>query len=393
MSSDSVHSAIENFDGVNTEKANMFIADYERLTRETDRFRPEEINPILLGLFGEVGGVMAAAKKLRREGAAFVGYRRAVEEEFGDALWYFAALCRRAGVPLHEVLAAALSQGYLCSMSAANNPPGAVSRVSSPQPSGTFDEVLLSLGGNAANLLVLGKQAPDALARLTAFADAFLRALSAAGISFAEVASANVRKVRGRFLAPVLSDLPEFDGTFTEEESLPREFEIVIRQRSGGRSVLEMNGVVIGDPLTDNIADRDGYRFHDVFHFAHAAVMHWSPTFRALIKRKRKSDPVVDETQDSGRAIVVEEGLSAFVFSHAKTLAFFEGQSSLSFDLLKTVRQFVDGYEVDACPMKLWEDAILQGYDVFRRVKRHEGGIVRGDRNRRKLEFRPLGAV
>jgi hypothetical protein len=51
----------------------MFIADYERLTQETDRFRPEEVNPILLGLFGEVGGVMAAAKKHRREGTAFVG--------------------------------------------------------------------------------------------------------------------------------------------------------------------------------------------------------------------------------------------------------------------------------------------------------------------------------
>ena len=372
----------------------MLIADYERLTRETDHFRLEEVNPILLGLFGEVGGVMAAAKKLRREGTAFVGYRRAVEEEFGDTLWYFAALCRRAGVPLHEVLAAASSPGdNLSSMAAAGDPPSAVSGVAFPQPLGTFDEILLALGHKTSDLLVLTKQAPDGMTRLTAFADAYLRALNAAGISFAEVASANVRKVRGRFLVPVLQDLPEFDGSFAEEERLPREFEIVIRQRAGGRSVLEMNGVVIGDPLTDNIADRDGYRFHDVFHFAYAAVMHWSPTFRALIKRKRKSDPVVDETQDSGRAIVIEEGLSAFVFSHAKTLAFFEGQSSLSFDLLKAVRQFVDGYEVDVCPMKLWEDAILQGYDVFRRVKKSEGGVVRGDRNRRKLEFRPLGAA
>lgn len=85
----------------------MLIADYEKLTGETDRFRQDDINPILLGLFGEVGGVMAAAKKLRREGSAFVGYRRAVEEEFGDALWYFSAICRRVGAPLHEVLAAA----------------------------------------------------------------------------------------------------------------------------------------------------------------------------------------------------------------------------------------------------------------------------------------------
>jgi hypothetical protein len=270
-------------------------------------------------------------------------------------------------------------------------PAGAVSHVASAPASEALDEVLLRLGGATSGLLGLAKAPADPAPRMTAFADAYLRSLAAAGTSFSVVASANVRKVRGRFLPPVIPDLPDFDAGFAEEERLPTQFEISIRERAGGRSVLEMNGVVIGDPLTDNIADRDGYRFHDVFHFAHAAVLHWSPTFRALLKRKRKSDPETDETQDSGRAIVVEEGLSAFVFSHAKTLAFFEGQTSLSFDLLKTVRQFVDGYEVDACPLKLWEDAILQGYEVFRRVRNEQGGIVRGDRSTRRLDFRPLG--
>ena len=65
---------------------------------------------------------------------------------------------------------------------------------------------------------------------------------------------------------------------------------------------MRWNGVFIGDPLTDNMLDPDGYRFHDVFHFAHAAILHWSPTFRALIKHKRKDDPKVDEAQDGGRA-------------------------------------------------------------------------------------------
>jgi hypothetical protein len=337
---------------------------------------------------------MAAAKKHRREGKAFAGYRRAVEEEFGDALWYYAALCCRLGVQAHEPLTSAASvSGYITAVAAASAPAGAVAQIAAPPPSGAFDDVLLGLGTAAAGLLRLAPGDADAKARLTDFADALLRSMSAAGISLADVASANVRKVRGRFLPPVAAELPDFDRRFGEDERLPAEFEIEIRQRAGGKSVLSMNGVVIGDPLTDNIADRDGYRFHDVFHFAHAAVLHWSPTFRALLKRKRKSDPAVDEAQDSGRAIVVEEGLSAFVFSHAKTLDLFEGQSSVSFDLLKTVRQFVDGYEVEACPLKLWEDAILQGYDVFRHVRKHEGGIVRGDRSRRKLEFRPLGAV
>lgn len=372
----------------------MFIDDYVQLVQETDRFGAEEISPILLGLFGEVGGLMAAAKKHRREGTAFAGYRRAVEDEFGDALWYYAALCRRLAVPAHEPIAVAASRaGYVTAVAAANAPAGAVAQIAAPSPSGTFDDVLLKLGGTVADLLAIKPKDPDAVTRLANFADAFLRSMNAAGISLADVASANIRKVRGRFLPVVISELPDFDGRFGEDEQLPRKFEIEIRQRAGGKSVLSMNGVVIGDPLTDNIADRDGYRFHDVFHFAHAAVLHWSPTFRALLKRKRKSDPLVDETQDSGRAIVVEEGLSAFVFSHAKTLNLFEGQSSVSFDLLKTIRQFVDGYEVEACPMKLWEDAILQGYDVFRHVRKNEGGVVCGDRARRKLEFRPLGAV
>lgn len=368
----------------------MVISDYARLVEDTDRFGADEIAPILLGLFGEVGGVMAAAKKHRREGRAFVGYRRAVEEELGDALWYYAALCRRLDIPPDEPFANAVGKpGYTSAIAAATSPPGAVAKVSAPATSGNFDDTLLSLGAATSRLLAITKAAPALLASLTEFADAFLRSMSAAEISLADVAAANTRKVRGRFLAPVMSELLEFDSGFAEDERLPRDFEIEIRQRPDGKSVLRMNGVVIGDPLTDNIADSDSYRFHDVFHFANAAVMHWSPTFRALLKRKRKSAPEVDEAQDSGRAIVVEEGLSAFVFSHAKMLNFFEGQTSVSFDLLKTVRQFVDGYEVEACPLKLWEDAILQGYEVFRLVRVHQGGVVRGDRSQRRVGFRP----
>ena len=144
----------------------------------------------------------------------------------------------------------------------------------------------------------------------------------------------------------------------------------------------------IGEPLTDNILDPDGYRFHDVFHFAHAAILHWSPVFRALIKQKRKSDPEIDEAQDGGRAIVVEEGLTAWIFSRAKHLNFFDGQDPISFDLLKTVQQFVQGYEVDACPLSLWERAILDGYKVFRKVRENNGGIVVGNRAARTIEYK-----
>jgi hypothetical protein len=50
----------------------------------------------------------------------------------------------------------------------------------------------------------------------------------------------------------------------------------------------------------------------------------------------------------------------------------------------------VTGYEVEACPLSLWEVAILRGYDVFRQLKANRGGIVIGDRSKRSIEFRPL---
>jgi MazG-like nucleotide pyrophosphohydrolase family protein len=158
-------------------------------------------------------------------------------------------------------------------------------------------------------------------------------------------------------------------------------------------SYLQWNGVFIGDPLTDNIADPDGYRFHDVFHFAYSAILHWSPLMRALIKHKRKSKPDYDEAQDSGRAIVVEEGLTAWIFTRAKELNFFEGQDRVSLGMLKTIGEFVTGYEVSQCPLKLWERAILGGYGVFRQIRAAEGGWVIGDRALRTIRYAPLESM
>ena len=181
--------------------------------------------------------------------------------------------------------------------------------------------------------------------------------------------------------------LPDFDIRFPENERLPTDFEVVFRQLNDGRCCIEKDGVVLGDPLSDSIRDPDGYRFHDVFHLTNAAILHWSPTFRALIRHKRKSDSVCDETQDGGRAIVIEEGLTAWVFSCAKSLRYFEGQSNLPFDLLKTVRKFVEGFEVEKCPFSLWERAILDGYRVFRQVRDNCGGVVVGNRITRTIEY------
>lgn len=256
------------------------------------------------------------------------------------------------------------------------------------KPISHLDSVLLKLGEATAALLTVKANPSDPRNVLLSFVKCYLVGLQAAGITLRQVVEYNIGKTRGRFLMPDPNTLPTFDEEFEAEEQIPEYFEMRVVQRKSGNIAIQWNGVFIGEPLTDNIRDEDGYRFHDVFHFAHASILHWSPTFRSLIKHKRKSNPKLDEAQDGGRAIVVEEGLTAWIFSRAKQFGFFAGHSGISFDLLKTVQQFVSGYEVEACPLKLWEDAILQGYEVFRKVQDHNGGTVIGDRKARRVSYR-----
>ena len=345
---------------------------YFREIKRTDRLPDDKLHPVLMGLFGEVGGILATLKKQVREGESYPEYDEAVEEEFGDALWYFAALCRRLSIPMESVVAAVPT-------SRAKRDRGLVSP-------------LLGLGTATAGLLRINAGETRARGLLREFWGRYIAALEAADIDVQKVATRNLSKASGRFLEPDFSRLPTFDAAFPPDERLPGRFEITIRQRPSGQTCMQWNGVFIGAPLTDNIAEGDDYRYHDVFHLAHAAILRWSPTFRSLIQHKRKTRPKVDEAQDGGRAIVVEEGLAAWIFSRAKQLEFFEGKTKLSFDLLKTVEQFVQGYEVEQCPLNLWEEAILRGYEVFRQVRANCGGVIVGDRGARTIRYRPLAS-
>lgn len=359
-----------------------FLRQYELSIEKTDRFSKDEITPILMGLYGEVGSIMATSKKYYREKKAYVGHQAAVEEEFGDAFWYFAALCRRLDLKIETVFEMQCDTAKLLNSIS--------EKINSPA-SKELDIALINLGFSASQLLN-GKNDIEFLRKEASnFSQLYLIALELTGLDLFKIIEQNLSKAIGRFSTPKLVDLEDFDASYPEDEQLPRYFEIQIFQKKSGLSYLRWNNVFIGDPLSDNINKPDGYRFHDVFHMANAAILHWSPTFRALIKHKRKSNPATDREQDGGRAIVVEEGLTAWLFSYAQELDNFDGHDGVSFDVLKTIQKFVQGYEVERCPLKLWENAILQGYEVFRKLKENNGGIVVGDRANRKISYRPIG--
>lgn len=208
-------------------------------------------------------------------------------------------------------------------------------------------------------------------------------------LKLGDIAQANLQKTRDRWAgrsAPALA----LDAAFPEHEQLPRRFEIELSEVDvDGRKKMRahFDGLQVGDDLTDNADDPDGYRFHDVFHLGYIAVLGWSPVIRKLMKRKRKSDPQVDEVQDGGRAQVIEEGVAALVFGYAKEHKWLDGVSHLDYQLLRTVKGLTSLLEVRERSMKDWQDAIFAGFRVWRQTLETGGGRILVDQDARELVY------
>ncbi|MFT5032555.1 MAG: NTP pyrophosphatase (non-canonical NTP hydrolase) [Bacteroidia bacterium] len=190
------------------------------------------------------------------------------------------------------------------------------------------------------------------------------------GLKLEDIARQNLEKASGRWGQQEKEPLI-FDATFGDDERLPRKFEVELSEVTiDGSTKIQMhvNGEKIGDDLTDNADDPDGYRFHDVFHLAYVAVLGWSPVIRKLMKRKRKSDPNLDEVQDGGRAQVLDEGVAALVFDYAKEHNWLKGVSELDYKLLRTIKGVTSLLEVRERSLGEWQRAILMGFDVWRKT-------------------------
>lgn len=225
----------------------------------------------------------------------------------------------------------------------------------------------------------------DVLWYVAAVADQF-------GLDLEDIAAANLGKINDRW-KPSAAGRPLPDDGFPEHEQLPRSGEIALElevDASGRtRAKISFNGESFGDELTDASHIEDGYALHDVFHLAYAAVLGWSPVTRMLLKRKRKSVPRIDEAEDGGRAIAIEEGISALVFSYASEHDYLEGLEHVDHQLLRTIQAMVAHLEVSTRRAADWEQAILIGFSAWRTVRAGRGGIVEFDLEARTLRARP----
>ena len=344
----------------------------------------DAITTSLLGLIGEVGEVVTELKKHSREGAAYLAFPDRLAEEVGDVLWYAADLGAHRGIRLGDL-----------------GPFSTAPARSSSKQEGEWIRVALSLAEHAGGMsrsydyLLAGRQTSrhfdTALSESLAGIMSDLRRLARIhGLSITDVATANLQKVNHQWAHPTRSSAAS-RRVWPECEQLPVRFDAWLSDICGcvtiAFSIHDGSIQITPDSLTDNAYDPDGYRFHDIFHLAYAAVLGWSPVTRSLLRRKRKSDPQVDEVEDGGRAVAIEEGIAAMVFAYAAQHRMFQGVRTVDYSLLRTIQDMTAHLEVNARAAAEWQDAIIQGFDAWREVRDAGGGRVHVDRAARQIRF------
>ena len=219
------------------------------------------------------------------------------------------------------------------------------------------------------------------------------------GLSLETIAEKNLEKTTDRWKnrntrrRPRRRPEDHFDTHFPPDQRLPRTFEVTIRpvgDHQGPEPKIEViwRGKVVANALGDNTYGDSGYRFHDAFHLANAAVLGWSPVARGkLFGRKRRPGTLIDAVEDGGRAIVIEEGIAAFMVAYGSQHGDLIDIDHLDFHVLKTFRTFTNDLEVRA--RQLWEveEAVFQGFEVWRQLRANDGGVLRGDLGKREITY------
>lgn len=371
----------------------LTINQYQDFAQKTDKSAVlglDGMNFVFLGLFGEVGSLLSALKKKLRDKEGCVAYQQLVIEELGDVLWYFSSAAARINIKLSDLTASKYEHITFSDLQNTDQ------KFCSPEEA---EEHLLALAGFIGSLVskyssnkIKGQEKKFA-EDLEKVLKLIVVAADITGVRLEEAAIENINKTISRWASKderVWGEL--YDANDREEERLPLKIRMVFKEYKTDKNsyvIQQCNEINIGDRLTDNSIEDDDYRFHDVFHLAYAAILGWSPVLRALFKVKRKSKLKIDEAQDGARAIITEEGIATWIFNHGARYNFYENIHSVDYSLLKAIQDLVKGYEVESRPLWQWEHAILEGFRVFREIRKPEnrGGIVIASLEERKITF------
>lgn len=316
----------------------MDFAAFQRAARETSELRlggPQSVIAPMLGLASETGSILNVYKKYLRDGIDLAANREFLREELGDLLWYVAAVASACELDLEEIAEANLAR--------------------------TQDRYPASVAVRRLDTLpILDAAYPpqERFPRRLVVAFAECRLPSGRASAALTLISAEPNAFPG---GPVISE--------------------------GGKKLGFQVGGELGDPLTDNSRRVDTYRFHDAIHMGFLAFLNWSPTLRALLRLKRKSNPETDECEDGARAIFAEEGLAAVLSRLAKRRTNFLLETSVDGEVIDVAKAAAVDLEVELLPGWLWRRAICAGFRAMDQLSENGGGYLIADLDKRALTY------
>ncbi|NQU62651.1 MAG: nucleotide pyrophosphohydrolase [Rhodospirillales bacterium] len=387
----------------------MLFSDYQKRARKTDQRKDIEFST--LGLALEAGNVLYTVQTHIKIADSFENYKDQLSEELGNCLWYLASLSSIFKISLADISKNSIRRAQLfCENEIEKKFSGTLKK--DPDEVSHYcrwvkqtdikkETIISVLGflGEAGSISSITKKIHQENCQSSKYkkdmnneiADCLWYITSIAiisGLSLQKILEENLERNINRWmrLGPSVSD-----HKFDDDERFPRKFEVIFKEKKikekGIQTLMQIEGVNVGDRLTDNAYKDDGYRYHDVFHLAYAAVLGWSPVLRSLIKRKRKSDPETDEVEDGARAIIIEEAISILIYNRAQHLKFLRNTESIDGTLLRAIKEMSQDIEVKICKNKAWEQAILMGYEVFRSLRENRGGVVEVNLDERNIKY------
>lgn len=303
-----------------------------------------------LGMIGEIGSLATVFKKKYRDGVSYSNFTKDGIEELGDILWYFSNICSSLNLKLEDIKSKIVQENIVRKDSLVIFTELSILV--------TDIEKMTNENGNKNEKLLIQ------------FLSSLYAISTKLNVSMEEVAEHNLKKIKEMWVTEN-SPATFRDRDLANFEQLPRKTKIeIIQFKTNGKTstLMRMDGFNIGDRLTDNSNDDDGYRFHDVFHWSYVAVMGWSPVVRSILNKKRKSTPKVDEVQDGARAKIIEEAIAIHVYNYARDHGFF-ASGGIDQSLIKAIKGLARGLEVEDALDWEWKKAILEGYRVFRQLK------------------------
>ena len=333
----------------------MFFRTYQRYAWGTNKTREDErFFHMQMGFSSEGANICNLVKEARREqnfDQDVILNHTKLNEEIGDTLWYLSALHTVAGKNFGDALG--MSNFEELDTWAKERP--AAKQIKATQNlysshtklAGQIDHLKQYFPANAAN---------DYLKNLAQFAHV-------CGTSLNEAADHNLQKISDRYAQPEQLHWPDaHEFAFMGRKAF--DFSI-----NGDTVTMSSDGKIIGDPLTSQVREDDGFNTHDIVHLSLATYLDWSPVLRKLTNTRRD-----DDTLDGARHYLTEENIVQNVWRFQEENP---NRHGLGWDLLTNISDSVAKHpEANKITLAQWENAIKIGVDNANKLAANKGGRV-----------------